>query len=200
MIQPSVYSYSQIIDTAFELIREQGWRAVSARSIAKKLGSSTMPIYSRVKSVDDLEKDLRVKARDLLKNYQLRKYTDEILMNLAFGYVAFARDEKNLFRFLYLEKPEKVDLERMSGMKESIVNEFGNDSDVVKALNVFHESAQEDMIKYTWIFTHGLAMMINSGALEHDTDKDILGHLKAAGEAFYMWKIMQNNIGNENGR
>ena len=196
MIQPSVYSYSQIIDTAFELIKEQGWRAVSARAIAKKLGSSTMPIYSRVKSVDDLEKDLRIKARKLLKDYQLRGYTKEILMNLAFGYVSFARDEKNLFRFLYLEKPEKVDLERMSGMKESIINEFGKDSEVVKALDVFHETAQEDMIKYTWIFTHGLAMMINSGALENDTDEDILDHLKAAGESFYMLKVMKNNLEN----
>ncbi len=200
MIQPSVYSYSQIIDTAFELIREKGWRAVSARSIAKKIGSSTMPIYSRVKSVDDLEKDLRIKARNLLKDYQLRRYTDEVLMNLAFGYVAFARDENNLFRFLYLEKPEKVDLERMSGMKESIINEFGKDSDVVRALNIFHETAQEDMIKYTWIFTHGLAMMVNSGVLENDTDKDILDHLKTAGEAFYMWKIAKNNLEKEIGR
>ena len=56
MIQPSVYSRQQIVDAAFELIREEGWPAVSTRAIAKKIGSSTMPIYSHVRSVDELKK------------------------------------------------------------------------------------------------------------------------------------------------
>ncbi len=34
----------RIIEAALDLIREGGWEAVSARSIAARLGSSTMPI------------------------------------------------------------------------------------------------------------------------------------------------------------
>ncbi|UNC92222.1 TetR/AcrR family transcriptional regulator [Candidatus Contubernalis alkaliaceticus] len=78
MIQPSVYSYSQIIEADFQLIQEQGWDAVSTRAIAKKIGSSTMPIYSYVKSVEELQKVLRIKARGLLKEFQQRKYTEHI--------------------------------------------------------------------------------------------------------------------------
>ncbi len=189
MNQPSVYSYSQIIDAALELIREQGWSAVSARAVAKKLGSSTMPIYSHVRSIEELEKELRIKAQGLLKEFQQRQYTEHTLLNLAFGYVAFARDEKNLFRFLYLERPEKLNPEDTSVMKESFFAEFGENSAEGKALKEMQESGQEALVQYTWIFTHGLAMLVNSGAFDLNSDKAILRFLMNAGEAFYLWGI-----------
>ncbi|UNC92984.1 TetR/AcrR family transcriptional regulator [Candidatus Contubernalis alkaliaceticus] len=192
MIQPSVYSYAQIIEAAFELIREQGWSAVSTRAIAKKLGSSTMPIYSHVRSVDELEKELRIKTRGLLKEFQQRQYTEHTLLNLAFGYVVFARDEKNLFRFLYLQNPEKIDSEDTSVIKESFFLEFGEDSAAGKALLEMQESGQDALVQYTWIFTHGLAMLVNSGAFDSSSDQAILRFLMDAGEAFYMWGINQD--------
>ena len=189
--QPSVYSYAQIVDTAFELVREQGWSGVSTRAIAKKMGSSTMPIYSHVRSVEELEKEVRQKAQELLNKFQQRPYTEHVLLNLAFGYVVFARDEKNLFRFLYLEKPERMDLEDVSGMKESFFAEFGEQSEQVKALSEMQEAGQEAVVQYPWIFTHGLAMLVNSGAFESNSDEVIMRYLKNAGEAFYLWGMQK---------
>lgn len=200
MVQPSVYSYEQIIQAAFELIREKGWSSISARAIAKKLGSSTMPIYSHVKSVDELENELRKQARKLLKEYQKRKYTDQILLNIAFGYVVFARDEKNLFRFLYLDKPEQINLEGMSIMKEAFLSEFGPDSPEAAELLQMNQAGLDPMIRYSWIFTHGLAMLVNSGSMETDDDKEILTMLMDAGEAFYILGISrQERRKQENG-
>lgn len=195
MSQPSVYSYSHIIDAAFELIRGKGWSVVTTRAIAKKMGSSTMPIYSHVGSVNDLEEDLRQKARLLLKDYQRRPYTEHLLLNLAFGYVAFARDEKNLFRFLYLERPERLNLEEMSGMKETFFAEFGEESEEGKALSELQASGQETLVKYTWIFTHGLAMLVNSGAFTSPSDQVLLRYLMDAGEAFYLWGAQKEKGG-----
>ena len=187
MKQPSVYSYEQIINAAFELIREHGWQGVTTRAIAKRLGSSTMPIYSHVKSVEELEKELRVKASSMLKEFQQRPYTEHTLLNLAFGYVVFARDEKQLFRFLYLDRPRRLDLEAMPDMKDTFFSEFGSDSAAGQELLELKESGQEALVQYTWIFTHGLAMLVNSGALGSNSDKVILEYLKNAGEAFYLW-------------
>ncbi len=191
MIQPSVYSYDQIIDTAFELLRKEGWSGVSARAIAKNLGSSTMPIYSHVRSIEELGKELHKKAHDLLKEFQQRQYTEHPLLNLAFGYVVFARDEKKLFRFLYLERLEKFNTEDKSGMKESFLMDFGEDSAEGKALLEMQESGQETLIQYTWIFTHGLAMLVNSGSTVLNSDKAIIRFLQGAGEAFYLWGIQK---------
>ncbi len=198
MKQPSVYSYDQIVDAAFELVREQGWSGVSTRAIAKKMGSSTMPIYSHVRSVEELEKEVRQKARELLQEFQQRPYTEHVLLNLAFGYVVFARDEKKLFRFLYLEKPERLDLEDVSGMKESFFTQFGEQSEQVKALSEMQEAAQGAVVQYPWIFTHGLAMLVNSGAFGSNSDEMIMRHLKNAGEAFYLWGIQKGGKDLEN--
>ncbi|MDW7738936.1 MAG: TetR/AcrR family transcriptional regulator [Bacillota bacterium] len=198
MIQPSVYSRSQIVDAAYELIREEGWSSVSTRAIAKKLGSSTMPIYSHVRSVGELEKELRIKARKLLQEYQQRKYTEHVLLNLAFGYVTFARDEQYLFRFLYLESPEQLNLEDGISMKESFIREFGPDSNVAKALTAMEESGQDVLIQYTWIFTHGLAMLVNAGSFGKNSDQIILKLLMNAGEAFYTWGINNQEGVNDN--
>lgn len=188
MKQPSVYSREQIVDAAFELVREKSWRKVTTRAIAKKLGSSTMPIYSYVRSVQELERELQAKARQLLKEFQLRQYTEDILLNLAFGYVLFARDEKNLFRFIYLERPDMLDLEDTTAVNELFFSEFGNDSEAGKALHKLNAAGNEALVQYTWIFTHGLAMLINSGSLGSNSDKTILQYLKNAGEAFYTWE------------
>ena len=187
MKQPSVYTRENIIDATVDLIREQGWHQVTTRKIAKQMGASTMPIYSHLKSLDDLEQDLRVKVRSMLKEFQLHSYTDQPLLNLAFGYVVFARDEKQLFRFLYLDRPELIERGNLSGMKDSFFEQFGEDSPVGAALSAMEEEGQEAMIQNTWIFTHGLAMLVNSGSLGSCPDKTILNYLQGAGEAFYLW-------------
>ena len=102
MTQPTTYTREMVVGAAFELIREEGWSSVSARSIAKRLGSSTMPIYSQLRSISEVERALQIRARALLRDFQKRSWTENGRLNMAFGYVAFARDEKNLFRFLYL--------------------------------------------------------------------------------------------------
>ena len=38
-------SKEQIIDAAVEVLRDDGFSAINARSVAKKLGCSTQPIY-----------------------------------------------------------------------------------------------------------------------------------------------------------
>ncbi len=187
IVQPSVYSYENIIEAALEILREDGWRAVTTRAIAKKIGSSTMPIYSRVKSVDDLDKDVRIKVREILKEFQRRPVTSDTLLNVAFGYVAFARDETNLFRYLYLERPEKLSSEDSSGMSETFVSDFGDDSEEQKALENLQRTGHDELVQYTWIFVHGLAMLVSSGTYAAISNEAILRFLTNAGEAFHLW-------------
>lgn len=186
--QPSVYSKSQIIDAAVEILRQKGSSKVSARTIAQKIGSSTMPIYSHVKSMEALEKELRREAFQILKSYQQRPYTEHTLLNLAFGYVIFAREEKKLFQFLYLERAEEMAWEEDSQMKDLFFNTFGPESEAGKALLEMASPRQERLIRYSWIFTHGLATMAHSGALDSLPEQVILQYLMDAGEAFYQWE------------
>jgi AcrR family transcriptional regulator len=191
MKQPSVYSLEQIIAAAFAIIRQDGREKVTARAIAKELGSSTMPIYTRVKSMDDLDLDLKKKTRKLLVEYQKRGYTQDPLLNMAIGYIVFARDEKNAFRYLFLEKTEALQEDRMgSNMREAFAEDFGKEAEQTGTLSDMTPEQQEFLMKHTWIFTHGLAMLAYGGNLEQKKDDEIIGYLQNAGGAFYMWVTM----------
>ncbi len=199
MKQPSVYSLEQIVDAAFAIIRRDGREKVTARAIAKELGSSTMPIYTRVKSVDDLDPDLKKKSRKLLVEYQRKGYTQDQLLNMAIGYIVFARDEKNAFRYLFLEKTEALQEDRMgSNMREAFVEDFGQEAQQDGTLGAMTAKQQEFLMKHTWIFTHGLAMLAYGGNLENHQDDEIIGYLTNAGGAFYMWVTMGPLAVNEN--
>ena len=191
MKKPSVYKKEQIIEAAFELLRGKGWDMVTARAIAKRLGSSTMPIYSHVRSVDELILPIRDRAKKLLKKYQQYPYTEYVLLNLAFGYVTFARDEKNLFRFLYLEKPHLLLEEDKVAMTDFFIEEFGEGSAEVKELFALESGGLEKFLQYNWIFTHGLAMLVNAGTFKKTTDEAIISYLKNAGAAFFL-QVKQN--------
>lgn len=201
MTQPTTYTREKIVEAAFELIREGGWGSVSARSIAGRLGSSTMPIYSHLQSISEVERELRSLTRRVLHDFQSRSWTDDALLSMAFGYVAFARDEKNLFRFLYLERPEVIEPGDLSNMKSFFDTEHGDREDVANALAQMDASGLEALIEHTWIFTHGLAMLVNSGSLGDCPDETILRLLRNAGEAFYLQAVRpwENNTEDEGG-
>ncbi len=192
MSQPVTYTKDKILDAAFALVREHGWAAVTARAIAQQLGSSTMPIYSHLTSIGEVEQELRGKARTLLREFQRSRWTEDTLLNLAFGYIVFARDEQQLFRFLFLERPEILEQGVLSEMSHLFASEFGDEGAEYAALAALTPAGHEALIQYSWIFTHGLAVLVNSGALGKCSDGTILNLLRNAGEAFYLLATRRN--------
>ena len=56
-VMPAVKKVSreEIIDAAVDVLRDGGFSSVNARSVAKKLGCSTQPIYFSFKNMDELK-------------------------------------------------------------------------------------------------------------------------------------------------
>ena len=55
-------SKEAIIDAAVDVLREGGAAAINARSVAKKLGCSTQPIYLSFQNMDDLKAAMTQRA------------------------------------------------------------------------------------------------------------------------------------------
>jgi AcrR family transcriptional regulator len=184
MTQRVFFTKEVIIEAAFELTRESGWQSVSARSIARKLGSSTMPIYSSMKSMSEIEDEVRARAGGVLLEYQGRPYTEELALNKAVGYVAFARDERNLFRFLYVDRPlSGLSVEGKGDVPVSL-EELTDSKTVPNLADQARVALQDPRVLKSWIFTHGLASMIGNGVLDLPDDR-IRDLLSEAGAAFF---------------
>jgi AcrR family transcriptional regulator len=177
MAQKALYTKERIVETAFQLTRKSGWASVSARTIAKKLGSSTMPVYSSLKSMDEVEQAVRDRAETLMHDYQKRRFTGEPMLNSAVGYVAFARDERLLFRFLYEDRPSTP----AAAGRGADVNAVGGVVDLADQVST--AMADERVLK-SWAFAHGLASLISGGILDLP-DATITRLLMEMGAAIY---------------
>lgn len=196
-----------IVEATLALIREAGWEGVSARSIAARLGASTMPIYSAIGSMDDLKALAVDSAEDLLFAEQRRARTGNESLDLAVGYVAFAREEPRLFHFVIqgrglgpasFRPPEgggRDGLGKKPGQPRSLPAgeameasrlRVGSEVEGVKGVlsGLSTERDKEDFLLRSWVFTHGLAELLAAGAFTMD-DTEIIRHLLGAGGAFF---------------
>ena len=158
-----------IINAAAEVLRDDGFSAINARSVAKKLGCSTQPIYFSFKSMEELKSALTARAiglhaqrvRDSLKAHE---GNDSRYSSYGMGFVKFAAEEKQLFRWLYLEGkqlgPYQNDVLRPEVITV-IMDEFGYSEDTARRLH-------QDMI----YFSYGLAILANTDHL-HLTEAEL---------------------------
>lgn len=184
MSPPKVkFDKEKIYEASFAILKKKGWAQVSARSIAKALAASTMPIYSTVESMEEVEKELKARTLKTMHEYLLGHYTDNPFLNSAVGYILFARDLPHLFRFLYFERPEAISGLELNELKKRLPKELHK-----LAVDYFRTKGSLDLNEvtlYNWIFTHGLAVLLYSGILTNFSDEDIVALLENAGSAFF---------------
>ena len=188
MTARSAIARDSIVDAALVLIREGGWDAVSARAIAERLGASTMPIYSAIGSMEALKQEAFARACALLAESQQKPRSGEGALDLALGYVAFARSEPRLFHFI---SAMQRDLRTAMASATADTGKPGGLGDMPELRFVLERLAapenKEDFVLRTFIFTHGLASLLADGSLVLK-DEDIARHLREAGGAFYRYQ------------
>ena len=162
-------SREQIIDAAVAVLRDDGFSAINARSVAKKLGCSTQPIYFSFKNMDELKAALTERAIELhtqrvRDSLRAHEGNDSRYSSYGMGFVKFAAEEKQLFRWLYLEGHQLGPYQNDVLLPEIIaviVEEFGYSEEVARR---FHQ----DMT----YFTYGLAILANTDHL-HLTEPEL---------------------------
>ncbi|MGL4628495.1 TetR/AcrR family transcriptional regulator [Cetobacterium sp.] len=155
------FSRDEILESAYEILNNENLKEVTARNVAKKLGVSTIGIYSAFKSMDELKNELSKKAKTKLFEYTKRDYTDLSLLNIGIGICLFAKEEKALFRTIFLREglPREFMDEVMDDFRNLIYNGFNNN----KEYNQFPVDIVEWVIKKGWYFSHGYATLICTG-------------------------------------
>lgn len=177
------------MDAAFQLLRRRGFVAVSARAVAEELGTSTMPIYSSFRSMDRLVKQLRERALDVLVDYQAAPLTPDVMFNLALGYVRFAREERHLFRFYFVEQGEALSSEEQERMRARVFRRLGLEHAPVSPLSALPQATRDAIAFKTWIFVHGVAVLVNGGILEDARDETLSALIAEVAHAFGEWEV-----------
>ncbi len=173
-------SREEIIDAAVELLREGGVASINARSVAKKLGCSTQPIYLSFQNMDELKDAMTQRAialhtrhvRDSFRSHEdhsscYSQYSG--YSSYGMGFVKFAAQEKYLFRWLYLDGKQfgtYQDDVLLSEIIAAIMTEYGYTEEIAQKLH-------QDMTYYSY----GLAILANTGHLNL-TDEELLASFR----------------------
>ena len=146
---------SEIVSSALELVKKEGAEAINARSIAAVLGCSTQPIFSNFSTMNELQDAVIDAAYNLylafLKNEaETGKYPKYKSFGMA--YIRFAKDEKELFKLLFMRDRHGDELSPTVDFTESV--------EMIRSSNGVSYETAELMHLEMWAFVHGIAVML----------------------------------------
>lgn len=173
-----IFNKSQIVDSSLRIVKEKGLKQLSAREVAKELVSSTRPVYEHFQSMDELKKTVLQKIVDLLYDYVTRKYTKNPFLNTGVGYAFFARDHKEFFKAIFLEGNDA------SSIIDEVLKKLDKELVKVPELKALSHAERKELLRTSWVYVHGFAVMVFSGYIKSNNDKNLIKMLSEAGAIF----------------
>lgn len=164
----TVFNREDVINAAFELVKKNGFREFTARKIAEELNSSTAPVYSCFKNMDELRSEVLLRGEKLAFEYTMKPYTRSVFLNMGTGFVLFAQENKELFRVLILESPETKGI--LDQFMKALYRELVRD----EVLSRLPEADRKELLRRMGIFSHGLASLICVGIHKDITKKEAI--------------------------
>lgn len=161
------YTKEMILSTGIEMIRESGIEIISARNIAKRLNSSSQPLFSYFSNMDDLKNELRKEADKLYSRYIEEGLKENIPFKAAgIKFIQFAKEEPQLFKFLFLQKNDD-NLVSLNYLPNTDSNADAILETVMKEYGLSKEDAKK-LYNHLTIYTFGIASLLANGSISFD--------------------------------
>ena len=153
------FTREKIIRAAFELAREKGIESVVARELGKRLGTSSSPIFTAFKNMDEVQQEVRAFA---LKEFE-DCVGDALNYSPAFKYVGmkmieFAMREPKLIQLIYMRERED------SMSYEDMVVSLGDTMEVCIQIMQrdygINRKEAELLFRQTWLHTFSICALV----------------------------------------
>jgi AcrR family transcriptional regulator len=160
-------SKEDILAAALFILKKHGADAINARALANRIGCSTQPIFSNFSNMEDLKYELLNACAKRYRTYLkqeliLERYPEYKASGMA--YIRFAREEKELFKFLFMR-------DRSGETTDCMEEDF---TDSVYYIHKELEISYDDAIMFhteMWVFVHGIATMLATSYLDLTYDE-----------------------------
>ena len=153
----------KIIQAAFEMVKAQGEGALNARLLAKCLGCSTQPIFSNFSTMEEIKKEVIIRAEKLYDEYtaaEMQRTDIPSYKSSGMAYIRFARQEKELFKLLFMRDRTKEIIPSIEILKPIV--------DIIVKTTGLSEKQAYLLHLEMWIYVHGIATMVATAYLEWD--------------------------------
>lgn len=167
-------SKEMIIEAGYSIADEEGIGQINCRAIAKRLGCSTQPVFSRFPNMDELKEEVFKYACDKLEESiadRIESSKDTSVLEITVTTLAdLARSHKNLYKLIYLSdfRSEKCFLEEQEKyqtnklIKKELIDRYNIDSKKVEG--IFERSS---------LLVHGICTVIATTAMNYSNKQVI---------------------------
>lgn len=152
------FTREEIIEAALEIVRSDGFSALTARALGAKLGSSARPIFTVFQSMEEVQQDVIDAAKALYKEYVRRGLSDTpAFKGVGTQYILFSINEPKLFRLLFMREHE--DVPKLYSVLPVIEENYEAILSSVRDGYVLSTETAEKLYRHLWIYTHGIAAL-----------------------------------------
>ncbi len=158
------FTREEVIDRALDVVRKEGMKGLTARTLGRALGVSSCPIFTLFSGMEEVFEEMLARAHALYEQ-KLRETVESgeypAYKGSGMGYILFAKEEKELFKLLFMRDRSR---ERITDGKEEL-------RPILTALQTNLGLTEEQAYLFhleMWVYVHGIATMIATDYLAWD--------------------------------
>ena len=172
-----------ILQTALEIVTQDGYAALNIKAVAKKLGCSTAPISWQFGGMDGLRQELIPFAEKYVENtyYSFNENEFVAFEQRGKGTIDLALERPYLFRFLYMGERSQL-LSNGFELRQDLSDGPNMYEKIADMLEITIEQAM-DFAMTMMVYTQGMGTLIASGIVQ-DTKENMYCMLHNTGMTY----------------
>ncbi len=147
----------EIVQAALAVAGTKGIDAVTAREVARQLGISTRPIFTYYDTMDRLKADVYTLAKERYREYVKRGLEGPVpFLGVGQQYLHFAKEEPELYKLLFLTRPDAVSGGAMEALR------FSQDLVRESLMRIYHMDGEtaDKYFRDLWLVVFSFATLI----------------------------------------
>ncbi len=164
------FTKEEVIKAGLEIVRRDGFEALTARALGGKLNSSPRPIFSLFESMEEVRSEVLLSAKELYGTYQECGLSEEnAFKGSGMGYIRFAVEQPKLFQLLFMKEAVSVPdvnnvLMQIDGYHEKILA-------AVQTQYGFGYETAKKLYLHMWVYSHGIAVLLATNVCKFTQDE-----------------------------
>ncbi len=172
MAPKNKFTKEEMVEAALRVVRAKGIDGLTAKTMADELGTSTQPVFTAFGSMDTVRQEVYAAAVRVYDGYTNAGLQEKLpFFGVGMQYIRFAREEPELYRFLFLARTQEQECSAMKSMRHL--------QEMVRPtlMSIYHISAEEADLYFRdlWLVVHSLSTLIVTGDCPYSERE--LGHI-----------------------
>ena len=152
------FSREEIIDAAINIVREDGFDALTSRALGTKLGSSARPIFTVFQNMEEVQQEVIITAKKKYREYISKGLSQDLAFKgVGMEYILFSINEPKLFQLLFMT--EQSQIPDLTGVLPLIDDSYEQILRSIQSGYGIDKSSAEILYRHLWIYTHGIATL-----------------------------------------